>query len=297
MRVTFNSIREDALGAMGREMAKQARLQNQISSGQKISQANEDPLAAQKILSLQSTSAQAQQFHRNAGYALDISKASYNAVDAVRQTSDRAGEIAAGISGLTTPDGFETYATEVNGLIEQAVSAMNRQFDGKYLLGGTKTDTAPYVSTRDGSGNVTSVAYAGAAQGAAFQISEGVAISPYTDGASNGDMRDFVNNLVALRDALESGSATAVNAQRSALQSSEEAVLNTLGRLGAQQGRIERSQEAASNTYDEASARIGAYNGVDLSQAIVELTQSQTAYQAAIQATAKIAANSLLDYI
>lgn len=297
MRVTFNSIRDDSLAGINREGTKQARLQNQISSGQKISRADEDPLVAQKILSLQSTSAQAQQYYRNAGTALDISKASFTAVDAVRQTSDRAGEIVASVGPLTTPDGFQTYGTEVDELIEQAVSAVNRQFDGKYLLGGTKTDTPPYTVARDGAGKVTSVAYVGAAQGASIQISEDSTVSPYTDGASNADLRDFINNLVALRDSLQSGNASAVSAQRPALQASEDAVLNTLGHLGAQQGRMEASQEAASSQYDDASVRISNYNDVDLPTAMVQLTKSQTAYQAALQAAAKIASHSLLDYL
>src|SRR6218665_123549 len=121
MRVTFNSIRENSLVNINREGSKQAKLQTQIASGQRIANANEDPLVAQKILSLQASNAQDQQYYRNVGYALDVSKASYSAMDKVRETVDRAGEIAESVSPLTTPDGFRSYAEEVNGLIEQAV--------------------------------------------------------------------------------------------------------------------------------------------------------------------------------
>src|SRR5262245_28270689 len=139
MRVTFNSFRDESLASLNREASNQARLQAQISSGQRISRADEDPLTARKILGLQSASAQQQQYFRNAGTALDISRSTYSAVDTVRKVSDRAGELAARTSGLTTPAEYAASAAELNGLIEQAVTAANQQFDGKYLLGGTKT--------------------------------------------------------------------------------------------------------------------------------------------------------------
>ncbi|MEA3213592.1 MAG: flagellar hook-associated protein 3 FlgL [Chthoniobacter sp.] len=297
MRVTFNSFRDESLTHLNREASNQARLQAQISSGQKISRPDEDPLVAQKILGLQSASAQAQQFHRSASHALDISRSSYAAVDQLRQISDRAGEVASGTSALTTPEAFKAYGAEVDGLIEQAVTAANQQSDGKYLLAGTRTDAQPFTVARDAQGKVTSVTYVGAAQGPAIQVSEVTSVSPYPDGASNSKLGDFINRLVAVRDAMQSNDAAAVTAQRPGLQNSEDALLGTLGSMGAQQHRLEMTQEAASSRYDEASGRISSYNDVDLPQAMVDLTRSQTAYQAALQATAKIMSHSLLDYL
>lgn len=297
MRVTFNSTRDQSLLDLSREATNQARIQNQISSGQKISSADQDPQTAQKILSLQSGNAQAQQYYRNAGYALDISRASFSAMDAVRSISDRAGEVAGSISGLTTPDGFKGYATEVDGLIEQAITSVTQQFDGKYLFGGTKNDTVPYTVARDAAGKVTSVSYVGAAQGPAIQVADNATVSPYTDGSNNSDTADFINRLISLRDSLQSGDSAAVNAQRPGLQDSEEDLLNTLGVLGAQQSRMEASQNAASSSYDASNGRIGSLNDLDLAKAMIDLTKSQTAYQAGLQATAKIASHSLLDYI
>lgn len=297
MRVTFNSFHDESLTLLNREASRQSRLQNQVTSGQKISRADEDPQVAQKVLDLQTTSAQTQQFYRNAGYALDISRSSYSAVDDLRKVSDRAGELAGGVSALTTPEVFKTAAAEVDGLIEQALSAASQKFDGKYLLSGTKSDTAPFLATRDAQGKLTGVSYAGAAQGPSIQISESARVSPWLDGASNAGAGDFINKLVALRDALQSGDAAAVSAQRPGLQAAEDTVLGTLGRLGAQQQRLEAAQDSASAQYDEATARIGRYNDVDLPQAMVDFTKSQTAYQAGLQATAKIMSHSLLEYL
>src|SRR5688572_21296418 len=170
MRVTFNSFRDESLTHLNREAVNQGRLQAQLSSGQKISRPDEDPLTAQKILDLQSTTAQTQQYFRNAGYALDISRSSFSAVDELRKVSDRTGEIVSGIGEFTTGQSMRAYGVEVNTLIEQAITGANQKFDGKFLLGGTKTNTAPFTVVRDADGKVTSASYVGAAQGAAFQV-------------------------------------------------------------------------------------------------------------------------------
>ena len=297
MRVTFNSQREESLIQISRHAAKQARLQAQISSGQKISAADEDPSSARKILSLQSTSAQAQQYYRNAGDALGISQASYQVVDQLRGISDRVGEIVSGVSSLTAPDSFQAYATEVDELIKQALAASSQQFDGQYLLSGTRTDTQPFTVTNDANGKVSSVSYAGAAEGPSIQISENATIAPYLDGNANADIGDFINRLVATREALTNGDTSAISNLRPALLDSENSVLGTLGQVAAQQRRLELSRDAASSRYDETAGHISRLNDVDMSTAIVELTQSQTAYQAALQATAKIMSRSLLDYL
>lgn len=297
MRVTFNSLRDSSLINLNREGATQAKLQNQIASGQRISNPDEDPLVAEKILSLQSSNAQDQQYYRNVGYALDISRASYSAMDHVRQTVDRSGEIAESISGLTTPDGFRSYAEEVDGLIEQAVSAVNQQYDGKSLFGGTKTDAPPFSVTRDAAGQVTAVSYVGAAQGATIQISQNSSVTPFADATNNNGTADFINRLVSLRTALTNGDADAITALRPDLRDSENDVLDTLGRFASQQSRLETAQDTLSTRFDQSTARINGYNDVDLSTAMVELTKSQTAYQAAIQTTAKISQHSLLDYL
>lgn len=297
MRVTFNSIRDNSLLHMNRESSKLAKVQNEIASGQKITRANEDPLVAQKILSLQSANAKDTQFYRNAGYALDISRASYAAMDRVRETVDRSGEIAQSISGLTTPDAYRAYAEEVDGLIERAVSVVNQQFDGKNLFGGTQTDTPPFNVTRDGAGQATAIAYTGAAKGADYQISENTTVAPFVDGPTNTTTADFIGRLIGLRDALLAGDASAITAARPGLRTSENDVLNNLGRMTAQQNHLETTQDAISLRFDQATARINQYNDVDLSTAIVNLTKSETAYQASLQATAKISEHSLLDYI
>jgi len=297
MRVTFDSFSNTSVALLNRDATTQGLLTQKISSGENITSADQNPLEAQTILSLQSTGAQTQQFYNNATYALNVSTASYSAVKELSTVSDTAGELAAGTSALTTPEEFSANGTEVNGLIEEAVTSANQQFNGQHLLGGTETSTPPFTVVRDSQGQVTSVAYTGAAQGASIQVAPGSSVSPFPDGTSNSAVAGFINQLVSLRTAFQNNDATSVAAQVPGLQSSEDSILNTLGSLGAQQNSLQMTQNAATTSYSNTASTIGQLNDVNLAEASVELTQSQTAYQAGLQATAKIMSQSLLNYI
>lgn len=297
MRVTFNSYREDSIPQINRNAANQAKLQQQISSGQNITTADQDPLTAQRILDLQGDTAQTQQYYQNAGLALDINKVAYNAVDGARQASDRASEIMSSVNDMTLPDQMTANATEINGLIEKALASANSQYDGKYLLGGTKNDAPPFVATRDADGNITGVTYNGAAKGPDFQTGPNSTVSPYPTGDANSAVADFMNNLVSTRDAFKSGNPSTVLAQNTVLQGSNDALMGTLADLGSQQKTLQDVQTTASTNYDNLNNKISGYNDVNLAQATIDLTKSQVAYQASLQATSKIMQHSLLDYL
>ena len=297
MRVTFNSYSDSLISQLGKQGNTQAKLQNQISSGQRINQASDDPIAAQRILSLQTSGAQMQQYYTNAGTALDISQASYNSVDGVRKATERASEIAVSSSGVLSASSSAAYASEVDGLVEQSVQSLNSKFNGNYLLGGTKTDTPPFSVARDANGKITGVTYTGASAGASLKVGENNSVSPYTDGNTNQQLGGYVNQLISLRDALASNNTTAAQGMQTTLTQNEDGVLGTLSSLGTMQSRLQSVQDSATADYDTLSNRLSKLNDVDVSTAVVQLTKSQTAYQISVQSASKIMANSLLNYL
>ena len=182
-------------------------------------------------------------------------------------------------------------------MIEQALQTANTKYSGEHLFGGTKSDTAPFAATRDPAGRITGIAYNGAAAGAEIRISEGAKLSPFTTGAENQKLGNFMNNLVSLRDALETGTGAAVQATRPALTTSENDFIITLSGIGAKQTRLEADRSQNESRFAELDRLTSAETDADLPSTVVQLTQAQTAYQAALQSGAKILSMSLLDYI
>jgi flagellar hook-associated protein 3 FlgL len=299
MRLTFNSFSDSLLPRLQNLGNAQNTALNQLSSGQRISVASDDPAAMGRVLNMRAEKAQQQQFWNNSNRALSISQASFSALSQLNKASTRASELAvAGGSDTTPAASLTTYGVEVNQLIETALAAANSKLQGSYLLAGTATDAAPFTVTRNATGQIDAVTYAGASDnGAAFRIGETETFSPSTTEAENRQVAAFLNNLVSLRDGLQSGSPASVKAVRPALNSSEDALLAGLSRSGGVQYRLEVSTSDAASRFQMLQESISKEADVDFAQASIRLSRTQTAYQAAIQSAAKIMDTSLLDYL
>lgn len=297
MRIATNSVSEGMVRQIQQLGTQQAKLQNQVATGLRISQPEDDPAAVGRVLNLESEQRQVAQFGANASRALELSQASYSGLQAIKKVSDRATELGTLGAGAINPASAKAYASEVNQLIEQTVQLANSRFGNDYLYAGTAVSTAPFVATRDLLGNVASVAYAGNSERSSIPLSEATTLAPGTDGATNLGLGDFLNQLIALRDALEVNNGTAVTAAQTDLIATEDMLVSSIAEHGGVQTRIEASQSQLADRELGLSSLVSAETEADLPSTIVKLNQTQTAYQAALQSAANIMKISLLDYI
>jgi flagellar hook-associated protein 3 FlgL len=297
MRIPNSSQADSLITQLQKLLSKQTALQSQVSTGQRITKASDDPEAMARVLKVQADQQQVRQWSRNGDRALAVSQASYSAVKSLKSASDRAGEIAVLGTGINTPDSYNAYASETDGLIEQAVQTANSQQTGDHLFGGTKTDAPPFTVTRDASGKVTGVTYAGAATAAQIRVSDSATITAQTDGAANQKIGTFINTLVALRNALTAQDGTAVQAAQPGLHTSENDLIGTMSDLGATQARLESVQQDNGSRFAELESLTSADTDADIAQTMVKLTQTQATYQAALQSGAQLLQHSLLDYL
>ena len=297
MRVTFDNYTRQLLPRLEQLNGQQNAARTQLTSGQRVTKPSDDPAAIRRVLNLGAAKKQEQQYFQNARRALDVNQASFAALDQMQKLGTRATELAALSTSFASAEDFAAYGAEVNQVLEQAISAANTKFGGDHLFGGTRTDTTPFEATRDSQGRITAVAYQGAANGPGFRMSAGETVSPYTTGAENQQMADYLNTLVALRDAMNTGDADAVAAVRPSLSNQEDALLVTLSRTASVQYRIDVSSRDAGDHFEALEGMISREADVDYAEAAVRLNRAQTAYQVALQSAARIEGNSLLDYL
>lgn len=277
---------------------KQMKLQNQVATGQRLFQPEDDPAAMGRVLTLQAEQRQLTQFDNNAAYALDWSNATFSGLSGLKKISDRAGELATLGQGALSTDSMAAYATEVDQLIEQAAQVANTRLRNDYLFGGTElSGTATHPAPFEFNAGTGQYEYWGSADQMQIPISENSQIAPGTGGARNLEIRDFLNNLVALRDALQAGDVTQLETVRSSLETSENNLVNTLSEQGAVQMRIEISKTQRNERSDNLEQLVSKETDVDLATAITQLNQASLAYQAALQSTSQIMNISLLDYL
>lgn len=297
MRVANNTLSENIIRQLERLSNQQANLQKQVATGQRIFQPEDDPTAVGRVLGLESEQREIAQFTRNATRALEVSEASFGGLNQVKKVSDRATEIGTLGTGAINPESARAYASEVDQMIEQTLQLTNTKFRNDYLFAGTAVDSAPFTATRNPGGQVTAVAYAGNSQRASIPLSENASISPGTTANTNTGLRDFLNNLVALRDALTANDGAAVTVAQSGLIAGEDMLVSALAEHGGIEMRIEANRSQLFDRADNIEGLVSAEADLDMPSTIVRLNQSQTAYQAALSSAANIMRVSLLDYI
>ena len=240
---------------------------------------------------------QVQQYAKNATQALTVSQASYSGLQSLNSISNRAGELATLGTGTLGSSAMQSYGTETNQLIEQAVQAANSSFNGVYLYGGTAVSSPPYTVARDASGNITGVTYAGNQSQATIPLSATSGVAASTDGTTNTGIATFINNLVSLRDALNSGDSTAVSNTQAGLTDGENVITSAIATNGGIQTRIQAAQSDQTSQVTNLQSDISSVVDADLPTTIVQLTQAQTAYQAALQSAVSSMQLSILNYI
>lgn len=297
MRISSNAVSDQVISQIQSLGNKQARLQNQVSTGQKIFEAEDNPSAVGRVLNLESEQRQIAQYERNASRAITVSQASFAGLQAVKKVSDRATEIGALGSGVNGAAANTAYATEVDQLVEQAFQAANARYGNDYLFAGTAIDTPPFTATRDANGRITAVTYVGNADRSAIAVSATSQITAGTDGATNASLGAFINNLVSLRDALTANNRAAVATAQDSLIDDENSLVSSIAELGGVQTRIEAAQSQLKDRATNLATLVSDEVDADLPTTLVKLNQATTAYQAALQSGAKIMQLSLLDYV
>ncbi|BET66076.1 flagellin [Opitutales bacterium ASA1] len=297
MRVTSNSFPDNLVGHLQRLTGRMNTLQEQTATGQRINDPSDDPSAAVRVINYKGERSSIAQYYRNAQRADDIITASTAEVRNIFSVSSRANEIVSLTSDILGPDAMDAYAIEIDALLEQALVNANSNFNGEPLFGGTGAAQRPYEAVRDADGRITGINFIGSTTTARFQVAEGNVVSPYATPQTSQNIRDFLQNLVSFRDALASGVDANVKAQAPALQNSEDALIGAISGLGALQARIEVDMAQNSTRFSELAEQISREADVDLAQAVVKLSQNQTAYQAALMSAGKVLDKSLLDYL
>jgi flagellar hook-associated protein 3 FlgL len=310
MRVSANSFSDTLITQLGNLAVRQSRLQSQAATGQRVRLPEDDPVALRRVLDLNSEFRSTGQYSRNIARQLELAQASFSGIKGIKTLSDRAGEIATQVDDLKSPEELQFYAKEVTEMIKQAVHVMNATNRGDAVFGGTIADRPPFVMTLDANNNVTGVTYQGNTSFAETEISEGVTITTQALGENTTgsgprglvtDSRtgaDFFNHLISLQNNLLAGNIAGVTAvDRASLANDESNILYHISSNGAIQARLEATDALTRERGISIEAQVSKEVDADLSQTLVKLSQTQTAYEAALQSGARAMNLSLMDYL
>ena len=293
--------------------AQQRKLQNEAATGLSVQSPSDNPAAMQNTLNDLSGQVAQQQYASNISTVQSRANSIYTVLQSLQTISSRVGEIATAAGNITnSPTDLNNYAGEVSSLIQQAAQLLNTKdpATGQYLFGGTNSGQPPYAVATDANGNVTGVTYQGNASVNQTEIAPGVTIAVDVPGENTSgsgaygvvtDSRtgaDLFNHLIALQNDLSSGNTSAItNTDAPNLQNDQNNLTYQVANNGNVQARLNTASTLATSQANSLNGLIANESGADLVQVLTQLTQTQTAYQAALQSSASIMQLSLLNYL
>jgi flagellar hook-associated protein 3 FlgL len=274
------------------------RTQTSISSGRQITKPSDDPLATQRDLGLRGALEGAQQQGRNVDQAQGWLQSTDSALADVGDVINRVRELTVqGASDSLGDQQRKAIALEIDQLIDSVKDSANGTFQGTFVFGGTKTTTAPYTTASD--------TYQGDAGTVARTIGPGVSVQVNTDisgllgnGGGDGKLLDTLRQIaVDLRSGASTGYDRLRNQDLKALTDNQDLLNQARATVGATMSRLDAAKSRLSDIETTTTKLLSETEDTDLAKAILELTNQQNVYQAALRSGASIIQPSLLDFL
>jgi flagellar hook-associated protein 3 FlgL len=154
MRISTSWTQQSIVNSMLDQQSRLNQTQMQLSTGKKILTPSDDPVAAARIIDLNQSIKQTQQYQSNS----DAARQRLSLEDGVLQNAttllQRINEL--GIQGLNatnSPSDRTAIATEMEGLNEQLLGLANtKNANGEYIFSGFKCATPPFSKNMAGGG-------------------------------------------------------------------------------------------------------------------------------------------------
>lgn len=291
MRITNSIMQREALSAIQRNNSAMDEAQRQVTTGLRIQNSSDDPVAAAEVLRDSSALRALTQYRRNIGSARTRLNTEESVLDQVTNLLTRAKELGVGQAGSTSNGQTRAIAQkEVDQLQKQLAQLANTQVNGAYLFGGDFADQKPF----DANGNALTTATASASQVA---ISSGRSVATNHDGNTVFIQSGVIAAVNDLSTALTNNDPAAIATSLGSLDSAFNATQTMLGEVGARTNQL----DIASSNVDALEVTLKTTKSdlseVEMEAAVTTLVSRQTAYQAALQATSRILTTHLTDYL
>jgi flagellar hook-associated protein 3 len=145
VRITPQVFVANAIAYADEQTNQMLTLQQEASTGLRILQPSDDPLAALQVLSYQAQNNQLDTCHQNINDAQSKLNAGVSTLNQVSQLIAQAKSLALqGSSSTNSPESFLALGTQVGSILQQVISLANTQQGGQYLYGGTASQATPF---------------------------------------------------------------------------------------------------------------------------------------------------------
>jgi len=291
MRVTNRMLTLGFLRNLGITTTRLQELQDQLATGKRIRRPSDDPTSLPKVLFLRDALKQLEVYQANISDSKNLlalaEKAISSAVEVVQEIRQDA---VAGANGTLAQDSLNALADKTDALLNQLITIANRSYEGRYLFGGFRTLTPPFVRT----GSV--VTYQGDLGTLTREIDRGAVIDVSIPGSLV--FSNLFDTVLGLIDDLRAGNIQNISSTR--IQQIDQALENLLSyqaQLGARWARTENTEQRLMDFRVHLQDLLSQSEDVDIAEVIVNIQAEENVYRAALAAGARLIQPTLLDFL
>lgn len=152
MRISTSGMHAQALAAMLLAQGKLAKVQQQLTTGQRLTSAADDPIAASSGIAMDQTLAELDRYGANALRAASRLHAEESALDGVVDVIQRVQELAVQVNnGAYGDTERKAISAELHQRYDQLLALANSgDGAGRYLFGGAADGSAPFAGSSSG---------------------------------------------------------------------------------------------------------------------------------------------------
>lgn len=298
LRITNNILSNNLLRNLEAAQGRMGQLQNQLSSGYRISRPSDDPVGIENALRIKSSISHVEQWKANASEGLAYMNTTDTTLGDMTSMLQRAKELAIqGANGSMSPDDRNKIALEIDQIKEQMVLLANTRVGSKYIFGGTANEEPfPKGATQwQGSNDIVK-----------FQVGSSLSLEISVNGRKLFGVTpidastDSVGMFQALEDlstALNNSDSDNIQNSMDDLEAQMDNVLNYRAELGARQNRMDSLYQQLGSTALNLTQSLSDILDIDIAKTLVDFKSQENVYQAALSVGAKIIQPSLVDFM
>ncbi|GAA3397938.1 flagellar hook-associated protein FlgL [Cryptosporangium minutisporangium] len=292
IRVTERSLSLNAMRGLQANQARLSKTEEQLTSGKLISKPSDSPTGTMTAMLLRSDMRTQSQYARNAADGVNWLNTIDSTLSSAHDNAQRVRDLtlqgmSAGAGGSETARG--AIAAEVEQIREAMIGLANTRYIDRPVFGGTAD--APSAYDKDGT-------FLGNGGPVTRTVAEGTKLRVDVGGEEvfgTGDEQIF-KILADVADHLrDDPEQLSTDLQR--LDDAMNTIRTAQASVGARSNRIESMQQTANDRHLDLQAQLSEVEDIDLPKTITDMTLQQTAYQAALGATAKVIQPSLMDFL
>lgn len=297
----------DFIKNLGTNSSKVQKTMNQLSSFKEVSKSSDNPLLVSKIMGLNVALDQNQMYSKTINDAISWTQVQDSALNDAGTTMLRIRTLVQSSATATAgTDEVKANKDEIQQSISELVDTLNTNYDGRYIFGGSNTNTPPYVVKKNSDGDITGIDYQGTDQNLPREISEGVSVDLLSNGnnlmnthdkttGKDDNLGTYFNDLVS---ALNSDDKTQLSGDLlSRFDNLSDNITSARSQVGALENRLSAAQSRNGTEKLNLKEEISDKQDVDVASKYMEYQNQMTAYQATIAMGTKIMQTTVLNYL